>query len=249
MGGKQKVGEMEITTKLYIYKTVGQSAIFNNIEVWANMRKKDLEEIERMQAKTLKRLIGVPDSTPYWGLLGILGLWSMEATTLYKKLMLYHQLKTTKIERMGKIIVEDQEKHPEGNNWVESIKKVIGENNLRLKLNKIGETTKSEWKKKVKDEIERWMKDTFEKKKESMKKLRFLKEYGGQDYINQLKSTEVRMTIKTKLNMLPVKDNYGESRVRYRLCDEKGEITQYIINCRQKVEGNRLISEQKTCPN
>ena len=82
------------------------------------------------------------------------------------------------------------------------------------------------------------MKDTFEKKKESMKKLRFLKEYGGQDYINQLKSTEVRMTIKTKLNMLPVKDNYGESRVRCRLCTETPETTQHIINCRQ-IKGGR----------
>ena len=65
MCSREKVGKMEITAKLFIYDKLAVQAIFYNIEVWTNLRQQDHDKLEVIQGKMLKRLLGLPKTTPY----------------------------------------------------------------------------------------------------------------------------------------------------------------------------------------
>ena len=51
------------------------------------------------QEEIIKRLTNMPKSTTYLGLLQELGIWRMKDQVLYKKIMLLHNIVTSKDER------------------------------------------------------------------------------------------------------------------------------------------------------
>ena len=90
MCSKYKVGKAEIEAKLLVYKVVGITAIYYNIEAWSHLRKIDGEELERIQGRVIKEILDLPKSTPYWGIIYELNLMPIRLLILYKKMMLYH---------------------------------------------------------------------------------------------------------------------------------------------------------------
>ena len=75
-----------------LYEKVVLSTITYNIESTTNMTNKEIEELEMIQGKMLRKLYNVPPSTPYWGLLIELGMKPIEYKIHYKRLMLYHNI-------------------------------------------------------------------------------------------------------------------------------------------------------------
>ena len=59
-----KIGRHEVEAKKLLYKQQIIPAVFYNIETWTNFRKSDVEKMERIQAKILKEIYGLPKSTP-----------------------------------------------------------------------------------------------------------------------------------------------------------------------------------------
>ena len=54
-GNQYNLGKFAIATRLKIYKTVIVPTIFHNIETWSNISKSEMEELEKIQAKILKK--------------------------------------------------------------------------------------------------------------------------------------------------------------------------------------------------
>ena len=52
-----------------LYEKVVLPTIAYNMETTTNMTNKEMEEMEMIQGKMLRKVYNVPQSTPYWGLL------------------------------------------------------------------------------------------------------------------------------------------------------------------------------------
>ena len=87
-GNEYKIGKYAMMTRLKIYKSVIIPAIYHNIETWSKITKSEKKEIESMQEKIVKAMFEQKQSTPYFGLLAEIGIWTVEQQMEYKQIML-----------------------------------------------------------------------------------------------------------------------------------------------------------------
>ena len=73
-GNEYKLGKSTLITRLKIYKTVIIPTIFYNVETWSNINKKEINELERIQASIIKSICEQRITTPYYGILSELGI-------------------------------------------------------------------------------------------------------------------------------------------------------------------------------
>ena len=63
-----------------------------NSETWNNITKDNMQDLETIQSKAIKRLLKIPYSTPNKGLLNELGLLSVENEIIKRKIMYMHHI-------------------------------------------------------------------------------------------------------------------------------------------------------------
>ena len=56
------------------------------------------------------KFYALPVSTPYWGMLNELGMWTMKARIVYKRIMLLQNVMMSNEERLCKQVVKDQKR-------------------------------------------------------------------------------------------------------------------------------------------
>ena len=74
LGDKTIVGRHDGRIQKMLYEKVVLPTITYNMESTTNMTNKEMEDIEMIQGKMLRKIYKVPPSTPYWGLLIELGM-------------------------------------------------------------------------------------------------------------------------------------------------------------------------------
>ena len=85
VASESNTGKVSTEAMILMYERTILPAVLYNLEVWTKWRKSDWEELERIQATTLKSMLHLPKTTPYWGILNELGMWTMKARLIYKK--------------------------------------------------------------------------------------------------------------------------------------------------------------------
>ena len=105
----EKTGHMYIEVIEKLYNAIAKTMITFNTETWSNIRKEEMEEMEKIQKNILFRLYEMPRSTPYKAFLSEIGIWTIERQIQYKKLLFLHQLITSEENRIArKTLIEQQ---------------------------------------------------------------------------------------------------------------------------------------------
>ena len=112
MGDKTRVGRHDGIIQKMLYEKVVLPTITYNMESTTNTINKEMEEMEMIQGKMLRKIYKVPTSTPYWGLLIEMGMKPIEYIIHSKRLILYHNIINTKTKRFSKDIIEQQMTQP-----------------------------------------------------------------------------------------------------------------------------------------
>lgn len=112
-------------------------------------------------------------------------------------------------------------------------KKILQKYNIEI--DDIEKMDKSELKKIVKERIEKGMEEIISKASE-MKKMRFIQRntFCRQEYITELDGEESLLTLKTRLNMLPIYGNYkGDLTMERRCpyCKKVDDTTEHLVEC------------------
>ena len=118
--------------------------MFTNIETWSKISKNELEELEKMQRNILISILELPPSTPYFGLLAELGIWPVEQLLEYKRLILLHQILTSKDTRFIKQIILSQIEDTWPGCWTEKTKEICTKYDIII--DDIKETNKDKFK-------------------------------------------------------------------------------------------------------
>ena len=75
VGAKHQVGKEEIRVKLKLYETCLMPALLYGLEAWGKIDKDEMNEIEKIQGRALKRIFNLPISASYIGLIMETGTW------------------------------------------------------------------------------------------------------------------------------------------------------------------------------
>ena len=66
--------------------------IYYNSETWTNIRKSDINSIDKITLRCLKRLLKLPENTPGYGLYAETGIMPAEQQIAKKKLLFLHRI-------------------------------------------------------------------------------------------------------------------------------------------------------------
>lgn len=123
MTKKEELGKMSTEARLTIFQRTVVPTMKNNLECWTKITKKEIERLERIPGQMLRRLLRIPGTTSFMGILRETGIWTMEMQVLYQRMMLYQCIMTADDERLGKKVVMAQEegKYP---GWPSETKKL-----------------------------------------------------------------------------------------------------------------------------
>ena len=231
-GHESVVGSKEAMVQSMLYEKIIVPTLTHNMELTTNMSSREYKELEKLQSKAIQMLYGMPQSTPYWGMLFELGLNPLEYEVHYKRLMLYHNLENSSDKRVSKQVIRQQEKYDMANCFYSEILKSAEK--IEFKLLDARQVKKSTWKQQVKEKVKRKVWSIMEDKIESMKKLRFLKgeKYGlrKRRYTSECPMWEVTEIMKVRLNMVKIDGNFGKHD-QCKVCGVYEESTEHILQC------------------
>ena len=230
MAAQVRIGEMEMEAKIIIYENVIKTSLLYNIEAWSNIRKCDYEKLEVLQGRILKGIFGLPNSTPYWGILFEFEILPVKQEIWYRKLMLYHGIINSDDDRIAKQIFIEQEATGQESCWFSELKDIGREIGMEVGGERAKMTMKSEWKKEAKSKIRKIADEIEEEKIKSMPKMRFLEKRAIDTYLNEVHNEMARKAMKIRLNMTEyIKNNFG-MRVNCLLCGEE-DATEHVFAC------------------
>jgi hypothetical protein len=225
------VGRYELDAKLLVYESTVIKALYYNIETWTNLRKSDTEQMEILQGKVLKGMLGLPKSTPYWGLLSELNILPIKLELSYRKMMLYHSIMNSDDRRIIKYLLREQEKSQHQFCWYGNVKEEGKRIGIEVTEKEVVGKRKSKWKKEVKRRIREAYDKELGMKKRDSKKMRFLQTKGIQTYLKTLSNDDARMAITIRLNMTSwIEGNLGKER-SCPLCENGEDTTEHVFNC------------------
>ena len=251
-GSYIRVGEADTSIRFMLLEMVVKPTLLFNTETWININKEEMKMIDQAHYEVLKRVFEQRDSTPYYGILMETGHWPFSYVIVYKRLMFFHHLIHSEERRIARKLVKSQmEGQKLENTWYGGVEEWLVKLELEKNEEEIIKRRKSEWKKEVKEQLEKWVKKEKEEQKTKMKKLRFTNTEGKQNYLDQCKMEQVKKIMKMRLNMTELKGNY---KGKYQdtvcpACEKEEETTEHVIRCPEyqrltKHTLNKMVDEK-----
>ena len=230
------VGPKFLLVRLQLYESCTLKSMLHGIEAWNQQTRKEIKNLEKVQAKALCRILEVPISTPYMGILSELGIWKVEYRVDYRRIMFIQNILKSNQRRLTKRVVLDQKDSEEEDTIYQTTKKALDK--YGVDIDEIAEMKKSKLKKLVKSAINKQMEKDIRKAAENMTKMRFIRnyEFKRKDYVNKMGGYECMLTLKTRLNMLPVFANYKGDVTKEKICVHcklEEDNTEHLLECRQ----------------
>ena len=206
---RSRVGNLSVALKLELYSVVQISVLLYNLSAWAKWTKSDIDTLEKFQACTLKRLLNLPVSTPYLGLLWETGIWRISDEVLYKQVMLLHNIMKSESRRIIRQIIIEQNRCPIPNCWLECLKERASSVGYSINIEEMATKTKMAIKKEIKEILHaNFVKYVNENKTTKMRTV-IKSTFSRRRYINEgmLCDHEIKTVMLTRLHMLDYKCN------------------------------------------
>lgn len=230
------MGEAYVNARLDMYEICLIPSLLHDMECWTKQSKGEIKKLEKIQAESLCKLLELPRSTPYIGLLSETGIWRIEERLMYRKLMYYNNLVNSDERRLAKRVVEEQdENHDVEGSFFGTVLSMA--QTLGISVEELQTEEKSKLKKLIKSKLDERMLKVISCALPQMTKMRFLQPseiFQRKNYVVQMKGKEAIEALRMRLNMIPVYGNYrGDLNMR-RLCphcEDNDDTTEHILNC------------------
>ena len=241
MTKEEELGKMSTEARILIYEKTGVPTLTFNLETWTKIERVEMERLEKVQGKILKHLLRLPKTTPTWGVLKETGIWSMEMQINYQRMMLYQNMITSDEGRLGRRLIEEQEEEDWNDGWMGETKRIARK--IGIRLEEARKVTKSKWKKEIKSKITKELDRKSKEKEEEMKKLRHQKgqKFERKKYLGEMTIAEASETMKRRLEMKDIGNNWGKRRICK--CGER-ETVEHMVECEERRNGKCKIERE-----
>ena len=126
-------------------------ALLYRLEAWGKIDKDEMNEIEKIQGRALKRIFNLPISTSYIGLIMETDTWPANQRIQYSIMMLYHNIMNSDQKRVARKILTEQAKSKHKNTMISKVKQIAQQ--IRLNVKNVENMSKSKWKNQLKVKI------------------------------------------------------------------------------------------------
>ena len=235
IGSPNQVGGLYLNVRLVLFQKCLLSSAIYGLAAWGSISSKEVNEIEKLHGKYLKRMLDLPYSTPYAAMIMETGLWAFKERLKYVTMMLYHEIMNSDNNRKSKEVIENQILYNRVTNTIYGKVISIGkETNIDVSV--VTAVSKSKWKKLCKDKIIEVMIKRLRHEMENKTKSRFVQNdrWEKKKYIEQLDGWIAIDVLKIRLNMWPLKMNYKKSNEEEYLCPKcnlQNDTTEHIVSC------------------
>ena len=201
------------------------STLLHNAETWFGVTKKEVEQLENLDLRFLRKKFELHSKIPKEMIYLELGIVPVSFLLMKKRLSflqyILQQPEQSLIYQVLKAMIEN----PAKNDWIELVRKDLQDLDIKLSFEDIKNTTKEKFKVFVKEVIEEKAFEHLLALKEKHSKLKNLK-YGKFKIQNYLKSdtkfssSEINFALNIRANMLNVKGNFRTAyqNIKCRLC-------------------------------
>ena len=233
------LGVYELSVWLLLHRSLFLSTVLFNSRTWSRLRVKDMEKLQIMQHKFLKKTVGVSSGTPNSFLYLELGVLPIEAEIHKRQLMYLHRILLLPIDdpvhqMFLNIMVFDLNGE---DNWWSQVKILLPKYNLPLCLEDIKKLKKQRFKRMVKKAIHKAVLDDLTKECSSLKKTNNLtyEKLEMQEYLKVLYPDQARVILKSRCQALDIKTQntfkFQEGDTICRKCGIDEETFDHIVNC------------------
>ena len=99
-------------------------ALLYGMEAWKTLSKAEIQNVEKIQFKALKRIFSLPITIPYIGLIIETGVWPAEQIINYNSLMLYHNIISSSKNRLVKQIILEKRARNHSNTFYDKVRAI-----------------------------------------------------------------------------------------------------------------------------
>ena len=224
---------LHISTAIAYYKAIIIPKLLTNSETWNNISPTNMNELEAIQNKSIKRLLRLPQGTPSQALRNELGICDIKTAIFNKKLMYLHKIINYPENNLTRKVLFSQMQQP-GKTWWSSLTEMCTEINLEFTIEDLTNTSKYQWKKQVKAKLHKYQEQIFNEWTKTSTKCQYMKPSAKmQEYLCQLNKGEAMTILKERTRMTLVKTNYKNmyDNTLCRLCQVADETTLHLIQC------------------
>ena len=109
IGAKTQVTKRGVRVKLILLETCLMSALLYGLKAWKKLSKIEIEHLEKIQGKALKRKLNLPITKSFIGLITKRCVWPAEQRINYRSLILYHNIVNSSKDIFSKQIIKVKE--------------------------------------------------------------------------------------------------------------------------------------------
>ena len=209
--------------------------LINNSETWNNLTKLNQDTLQSTADTALKRLLKLPTSTPSVALRGELGILSVKAHIMMKKLMFLQRVRKMKNDSICRQIMMQQEEMP-GNTRIKEVKEILNYLAIEKSLEEIEKISKAMWKTEIKRTIWEVENQILVDKNQNSTKGKYIdSKLEMKQYIEKLTHEEADIILRTRLGMIDIKVNFKNkyNNTICNLCQKENETLQHLLECQE----------------
>jgi hypothetical protein len=241
------MGIHAIETMLLLYTGLFLQVVLNNSRAWSNLTKTELLSLQRVQLKYIKRTFHAPSSTSNPITYLETGILPIKYELLIKQLVFLHHILTLPTEDPVHHQYQQQLLY-EAPNWANEVMKLREMYSIAETDEEVASLTKEKWKRSVQRIVRaKVLKDLNSEAKNQKYASNLLpyNELKAQDYISLLTPKYARKIFHVRTHTIDLrgvrKFAYGDNK-SCRLCLERTETVEHVVNECPSIERSQLIS-------
>ena len=232
-----------IEVSLLLYRALFFSSILFNSQGWRNFSKSDFSQLQSLQLRLLKKVVGAPSSISSPFLFLELGVLPMKYEIHQRQITFLHHIVNLSDEDPVRLLYENMKRLPFEQNWLKDVLTSAAEYSIDIEEQTLRSVSKEAFKSKVKSAISH---HAFQKLKEEClsqsktKDLVFTK-FEKQPYLTHLYPSQAKIILQCRAKCLKIKDHrpFQFKNKICRWCNLEEETVDHIVNC---------ISDEKVTP-
>ena len=243
------LGVHTVSVYLLLYQALFLSCITFNSQAWSNIKEADLDQLEKLQLRCLKKILQLPRSTANsfvfleFGELPIRYIIDRNQLTF-----LYHVYHLQEDDPV-RIMWEMMKKLPGEKNWWGRVKGLLTK--YQISMDHVKTMAKSSYKKLVKERVKEVALNSLREQCREKIRTRSLSysSLNTQSYLQELYPNQAKAILQCRSKTLDIKEHrqYMYKDMVCRLCNEADETLDHVVNCGclDKIDTSVLYSDNQ----
>ena len=193
--------ERDVQMKLKLFNTIIYPKVFFNCETWTNIRKTDLQKLNKIVLDGVKRILSLPISTPGMGILAETGILPAEDQIARKKMMFLHRVLSGGQGKLVRLVYTQQKKFGFPKCWTAELTEIQKLYRFEMEDEQIGALSKLSWKTIVNRKIQAKLQEQLNMERVKKGKVCDIQKFEKKNYLDEMSSQSAKLAIRYRLKM------------------------------------------------